>query len=171
MSDQPPILPNHRESSHGRARGSSRLIARADRDDFVRNLLTVLDVNPDAFPPGALDYWPGGEPLALSPSASDREPVVTLVQIKLHCHIEPDQTVEDNQLLLLEMAAHIHTENVLRRPGELDASAPENVKLAVLVLIAHWYRNREAIADQTMTTVPLAYDALLSPEREYSEFY
>lgn len=109
----------------------------------------------------------------LSPSAGGREAVVTLDEIKMHCRIEPDQTVEDSYLLSLEMAAHIHIENDLRRPNQLDASAPENIKLAMLVLIAHWYRNREAvdIVTGSVDTVPLAYSALLSTEREYSADY
>jgi hypothetical protein len=111
----------------------------------------------------------------LSPSASDRDSVLTLEEIKVHCKIELDQTVEDAYLEQLEMAAHIHTENSLRRPGELDATAPENIKMAMLMLIAHWYRNREAVGEGSgssgMSTVPLGYDALLSTEREYSLFY
>jgi uncharacterized phage protein (predicted DNA packaging) len=149
------ILPNHRISAH-------------DRDDFVRNLRTVLDAEP-----GLLDgeqIWPR-PPAPLSPSEEDREPVLLLDEIKMHCRIDLDQTEEDEYLAGLEMAARIHTENSLRRPGALDQSAPENIKQAMLVLIAHWYRNREAVSAGSLDAVPLAYEALISTERDYSAYY
>jgi Phage gp6-like head-tail connector protein len=136
-----------------------------DRDNFVRNLLTILE-------PGAslVDPTMGG-PVAgrpLSPSVAGDPPVLTLDQIKLHCHIELDQTAEDDELLLLERAARIHTQNKLRR--QFDADVGENTKLAMLVLIAHWYRNREAIVTGTIQGVtPLAYDAILISERDFPE--
>jgi hypothetical protein len=142
-----------------------------DRDDFIRNLHTVL------LDDGRWVWTRDGTvpaptpPLPLSPSASGREPVLTLAQMKIQCHIELDQTEEDDLLLQYEMAARIHTENVTRRPGQLDASAPENIKQAMLVLVAHMYRNREALGSDKMVELPLAYCALIATEVEYSNFY
>lgn len=44
---------------------------------------------------------------------------------------------------------------------------PKSIKQAMLLLIGHWYENREAVENQNkpMTQVPLAVDALLSPYR------
>jgi uncharacterized phage protein (predicted DNA packaging) len=132
-----------------------------DRDNFVRNLITILYAG----------WWWGAageepvEPKPISGSIREAPPVVTLDEIKLHCHIEPDQTAEDSLLQMLEMAAHLHTQNKLRRA--FDATVGENVKLAMLVLIAHWYRNREASSALRLAEVPMAYDALLSPERDF----
>ena len=151
------ILPNHR-------------ISRQDRDDFVTNLLTVLDVDPDLVRVPQLPTRRALPREPLSPGASG-EPVLTLPEIKMHCRIEQDQTVDDEYLTQLEMAARIHTENSLRRPGELDSTAPENIKMAMHVLIAHWYRNREAVVTGSLGVVPLAYDSLLSTERNYVNFY
>lgn len=152
------ILPNSR-------------ISKFDRDDFVRNLLTVLHVDPELW----LFLWPQQfeeplPPVPLSPSAAGREAVLTLPEIKLHCHIEPAVTAEDSYLQQLEMAARLHTENALNRRGALGADAPENVKQAMLVLIAHWYRNRESVSEGEMSPVPMAYDSLLSTEKDYAGF-
>lgn len=133
-----------------------------DRDNFVRNLITILT-------PG---WWWGAPPTTdppppspLSKSAKDLTPILTLDQIKIHCHIELDQTAEDDLLKGMEMAARLHTQNVLRR--DLDDTVGENVKLAMGMLIAHWYRNRESVGTDKFVMLPLSYMALLSPERLY----
>jgi hypothetical protein len=135
-----------------------------DRDNFVRDLVTVLLGDPAAVE--GLGALLPSRPL--SKSIKSVAPVVTLEQIKLHCHV--DGSDEDALLLDLEMAAHIHTQNVLRR--EFGATVGENVKLAMLVLIAWWYRNREAVITGTIVALaPLSYTALLQPERDYPGVY
>lgn len=135
----------------------------SDRDNFVRNLLTV----PDSIVP-VVDVAPRTA-RPLSPSVADLPPILTLDEIKLHCRIESDQTVEDPLLTGYERAARIHTQNILRRV--LDETCGENVRLAMLVLIAHWYRQREAVSPLRLAEVPLAYLALLWPERDLSDAY
>ena len=152
----PPILPNSR-------------IAKSDRDDFITNLLTVLEINPLIYYPDLPASTPTPPPL--SDPVADREPVATLAEVKLHCRVELDQTDEDSELMLLERAAHLHTENVLRRQGQLDADAPENIKTAVLILVAHWYRNREAVVAGRIEVIPFTYNALISTEKNYAGFY
>jgi uncharacterized phiE125 gp8 family phage protein len=45
---------------------------------------------------------------------------------------------------------------------------PENVKLAMLLLIGHWYENREAVlTGATSKQIEFAVDALLGPERVF----
>ena len=93
--------------------------------------------------------------------------VVTLDEIKLHCRIDYDQDLDDSLLLLYEGAARRHTENVLQS-APLDESADDNVKAAVLFLIAHWYRTREAVViGATPAAIPFGYDALLFPEKHF----
>jgi uncharacterized phage protein (predicted DNA packaging) len=135
-----------------------------DQDNFVRNLITILQ--PGWWVGGGTVVHPGPSPL--SKTAKDLAPVLTLDQIKLHCHIELDQTAEDTLLKDLEMAARLHTQSVLRR--SIDDTVGENVKQALLVLIAHWYRNRETVLVGSISSViPLTYTALLSTERNYPE--
>jgi hypothetical protein len=95
-------------------------------------------------------------------------PLLTLDQIKLHCHIELDQTEEDALLLDYEMAARLHTENYLRY--QIDNTMGENIKQACLMLVAHWYRNREAVSTGRGSVgeqMPLAYMSLLHLERDF----
>src|SRR5262245_22237874 len=122
-----------------------------DQDNFIRDLVTVG--YGWAFP--WWPWWPGGgaasepaPPVEPSPSASTREPVLTLSQVKLHLRIEPEETVEDTYLLDLEMAARLHAENFLRY--QIDAAVGENIKRALLFLIGHFYRNREAVTLGTL---------------------
>src|SRR4029450_10570506 len=133
-----------------------------DQDNFVRDLGTVLGEGRSGIMGGGSVPPP---PVTPSPSAASRPPVVTLLWIKTHCHIEQDQTVEDDYLKQLEMAARLHTEYYLR--SQLDDPVRENSKQAMLGLSDHWYRTREPVSDGKYAELPLAYCALLSLEKDY----
>ena len=45
---------------------------------------------------------------------------------------------------------------------------PSSVKHAALLLIGHWYENREAASEIKIETLPLAVDALLMPYRSWT---
>jgi uncharacterized phiE125 gp8 family phage protein len=45
------------------------------------------------------------------------------------------------------------------------ASVPEDLKLAMKLLIGHWYEHRESVTVGNMKEIPMAYDALISPYR------
>lgn len=142
-----------------------------DRDNFVRNLVTVLDGYWISQGWGSLfdagnpyDYISDIE-IPLTPSAVGRVPVLTLPEIKMHLRIDDLETAEDTYLAGLEMAARLNIETILRR--EIDTDVGENVKQAQKFLIGHYYRNREAVGSDKLTPVPMAVEALLSPERDY----
>ncbi len=168
MSDQPPILPNIRIPTQELADegGPALPVALEDRDNFIRNLGTMLTGGTAWTDSDGTNTPP--PPVTPSPSAEGREPVVTLAQIKQQCHIELDQTYEDDYLTQLEMAARLHTENYLRY--QIDAAVGENIKQALLILIADWYRNRELMRDGRWVDAPIAYKALLSVERDYPTY-
>lgn len=42
---------------------------------------------------------------------------------------------------------------------------PEDIKLAILLLVGSWHKQREAVSDRPMKEVPFAVDALLQPYR------
>ena len=162
----PPPIPYVRVPTDPQPAASYEPGAYEDQDNFVRNLVTF------AYPYG-YSWWDDSTatpppPVVPSDSASGRAPVLTLDQIKLHCHIEQDQTVEDPLLTNLEMAARLHTENYLRY--QIDDQVGENIKQAMLLLVAHLYRNREAVTSGRAAIgaeLPLGYEALLFPERDF----
>lgn len=167
MSDQPPILPNVQVPTQqlDNLGGPALPVALEDRDNFIRDMGTVLtgtawtDGDGTASPP---------PPVTPTGSASSRDPVLTLPEIKAQCHVELDQTYDDTYLTQLEMAARLHTENYLRYT--IDATVGENIKQALLILIADWYRNRELMRDGRWVDAPIAYKALLSVERDYPTY-
>lgn len=144
-----------------------------DRDNFVRDQVTVgtgfywgdwpwwwwFGGGPDTTPPA---------PVTPTPSAATRAPVLDLDDIKMHLRIEPGVTVEDDYVMSLEMAARLHAENYLRY--QIDSGCGENIKQALLFLIGHFYRNREAVTLGTLMRsdpMVLAFNALLFPERDF----
>lgn len=44
---------------------------------------------------------------------------------------------------------------------------PASIAQAMLLLIGHWYANREAASEKPLTNLPLAVDALLAPHKFY----
>jgi hypothetical protein len=48
-----------------------------------------------------------------------------------------------------------------------DNSVPASIKHAILLLVGHWYANREAVTENKLTTLPLAVDALLERWKYY----
>jgi uncharacterized phiE125 gp8 family phage protein len=51
--------------------------------------------------------------------------------------------------------------------GDAADAVPAALRQAILLLIAHWYRNRAAVGDAAQTSLPLAFDALITPFRRY----
>jgi uncharacterized phiE125 gp8 family phage protein len=50
--------------------------------------------------------------------------------------------------------------------GAADADdVPQPIRTAILLLVAHWYQNREAVAAAADTALPLGVEALLAPFR------
>lgn len=46
------------------------------------------------------------------------------------------------------------------------AEVPSALKLAIMQLAAHWYENRAAVSDLTLSETPLAVDRLIAPYRK-----
>jgi uncharacterized phiE125 gp8 family phage protein len=49
--------------------------------------------------------------------------------------------------------------------GVADSAVPAPIKHAILLMVGHWYANREAVAPGQMYDVPMAVDALIRPYR------
>jgi len=106
--------------------------------------------------------------------------MIDLSVIRSHCRIDDDFTGDDNLLEIYIGAAARYVETWTRRklyktndePGFADDAnrllLDDDVRTAMLLLIGHWYANREAVVSgSTAAELPLAVEALLQPWRIY----
>ncbi|WP_333603001.1 head-tail connector protein [Pantoea eucrina] len=105
--------------------------------------------------------------------------MIELLTVKTHCRIDDDDTSEDDLLTIYIGAAKRHVENFTRRtlyatntdPGfESDEDRlllDDDVRTAMLLLVGHWFANREAVSDKSLSEIPLAVNALLQPYKIY----
>lgn len=106
--------------------------------------------------------------------------MLDLSLIKVHLRLDDDHTGEDILLQAYGNAAWKLAQNKTGRlfvdADELPEGAAENallldddVRLAMLLLVAHWYEHREAASEVAgMKVLPLAVDALLGPHRWFT---
>lgn len=106
--------------------------------------------------------------------------MLTVDQVKHHCNIEQDFT-EDNDWITARIKAAVrYVENYTRRTLYDSADDPlyltdldallygEDIETAMLMLIAHWYSNREAVVTGvSVATLDFAVEAFLQPYRIY----
>lgn len=106
--------------------------------------------------------------------------------IKQHVRLEPDFDEDDTLLDTYATAAQRLVENRTGRklyatatdvPKDPETGEPtddsalvldDDLTTAMLLLIGHWYANREAVVIGSITSdVPMAVDALISPYRHF----
>ncbi|MCL6744432.1 head-tail connector protein [Kosakonia sp. R1.Fl] len=100
--------------------------------------------------------------------------------VRGHCRIDDDFTGDDNLLEIYTGAAARYVETWTRRklyktsddPGFADDAdrllLDDDIRTVMLLLIGHWYANREAVNIGNITSeIPLAVEALLQPHRIY----
>lgn len=98
---------------------------------------------------------------------------VTLQELMAQTNALPDDAT------LLELYADAAEEQIevdTNRPlaeliPEGESSYPKKIKLAVLLLVGHWYRNREAFSTVEMKEVPKTYNTLVASFRDYAKPY
>lgn len=99
--------------------------------------------------------------------------MLDLDRVKVHLKIDGDE--EDLLVAGYVEAAKAHValhcnrelvESEPNSPGQMGFTA--DVEQAVLLLVGHWYANREAVVIGTISTaVPLAVDRLLWPRKRF----
>lgn len=126
------------------------------------------------------DAWPKARALVMPV-----RPIQSLVAVKVYAHDDSSATL-DNDDFILDGAA-IPARLVWRGNGsppapgrrangiEVDfvagfgdaaSDVPQPIRQALLLLVAHWYENREPVEiGATATTIPSAVSELLSPYR------
>lgn len=96
------------------------------------------------------------------------EDVVTLEELKAQMNVDYDDEVNDAYITRLGRAA---TSSIIRRTRrtqeELTAigggTFPEELRLAIVQLAAHWYRVRETVSGTSQAAVPFSLDFLVKP--------
>jgi uncharacterized phage protein (predicted DNA packaging) len=98
---------------------------------------------------------------------------VTLQELMAQTNALPEDAT------LLELYADAAEEQIevdINRPlteliPEGGDSYPNKIKLAVLLLVGHWYRNREAFSTVEMKEVPKTYNTLVASFRDFAKPY
>lgn len=111
---------------------------------------------------------------------ADPADVIDLDIVKNHCRVEPDFTLDDSLFQIYTGAAKRYVETWTRRTLYLLNTDPgydtdenrllldDDIRAAMLLLIGHWYANREAVNIGNITSpVPFAVGSLLQPYRIY----
>jgi len=106
--------------------------------------------------------------------------MLTVEQVKYHCNLEQEFTEDDLWITARIKAAARYVEKYTRRRLYEKADDPqyladpdsllygEDIETAMLMLIAHWYANREAVNVGNITSsLDFAVEALLQPYRIY----
>ncbi len=147
--------------------------ARAHVENWIgKRLVTqTWDMTRDDFPVGSreimLPYGPvqsiasityintGGQSTVLSPS------IYVLDVASFMARVYPDYT------LIWPVTRYQRNAVVIRYVTGYGAytAVPANIIHAMLLLVGHWYENRELVVDSRVNVIPQTVDALLSSER------
>ena len=88
---------------------------------------------------------------------------VTVCEVKTHLRIEDDE--EDAYIETLISQAQAAAEDFCRVSFE-DGSAPEPVRLAVILMVSHYYEYRDGNDHVAYRTMREAFENLLYPYRD-----
>lgn len=113
----------------------------------------------------------------------------TLSDIKRQCSIDVDDPDHDELLTVYLFAARDHIARKLNRnifdltseialdtdTGKpinandlaMDTNAGYSLKLAALLVVGHWFENRESTSTLTIKEVPMSFNSLLESYRVY----
>ena len=96
--------------------------------------------------------------------ADDYLPVDQVLPVELiKIHIRSDRTDEDDYLLLLRDAAVSHFADHTGQILADDVPVYPAIQQGLLLLISHWYENREMTTERPLSEAPAATYALWSP--------
>ena len=93
--------------------------------------------------------------------------VVTVAEAKAHLRLESDE--EDAFIESLIEQAQAVAEDYCR--VTFEPPAPEPVRLAVLLMVAHYYENRDTPERQIYVTLRMAFENLLYPYRDITKMF
>ena len=93
--------------------------------------------------------------------------VVTVDEARAHLRIDHDE--EDAYLVGLIAKAQAVAEDYCR--VSFSDQAPEPVRLAVLLMVSHYYENRDNPDKQVYVTMRIAFENLLYPYRDVDRMF
>ena len=93
--------------------------------------------------------------------------VVTVDEAKAHLRIQHDD--EDAYLASLIQKSQAAAEDYCRVP--FDEKSPQAVHLAVLLIVSHYYENRDNPDKHIYLTMRMAFENLLYPHRDVQAMF
>jgi len=93
--------------------------------------------------------------------------VVSVDEVKNHLRIQHDD--ENSYLESLVVQAQAAAEDFCR--VTFDNNAPETVRLAVMLMVSHFYENRDNPDKQVYLTMRMAFENLLYPHRDVNQMF
>ena len=94
--------------------------------------------------------------------------ILTVDEVKVHLRIDNDE--EDEYIETLIRQAQAAAENYCRVAFEDDA-APGPVRLAVMLMVSHYYENRDNPDRAVYGTMRIAFENLLYPYRDPDKMF
>ncbi len=99
--------------------------------------------------------------------------ILTVDEVKTHLRIEDDD--EDAYITGLIRQAQATAEDFCRTSfepnGEESVTAPEPVRLAVLLMVSHYFENRDNPDRAVYGTMRIAFENLLYPYRDPEKMF
>ena len=93
--------------------------------------------------------------------------VVTVEEAKAHLRIQHDD--EDDYITSLIEQSQATAEDYCR--VTFDEKAPQAVRLAVLLMVSHYYENRDNPDKHIYLTMRMAFENLLYPHRDLQQMF
>ena len=93
--------------------------------------------------------------------------ILTVDEVKIHLRIQHAE--EDEYLESLIAQAQGAAEDFCR--AEFQSAAPEPVRLAVLLMVSHYYENRDNPDRQVYLAMRTAFENLLYPHRDPEKMF
>ena len=93
--------------------------------------------------------------------------ILTIDEVKNHLRIQHAE--EDELISTLIAQAQAVAEDYCR--VQFSDSAPEPVRLAVMLMVSHYYENRDNPDRQVYVTMRIAFENLLYPYRDPSKMF
>ena len=93
--------------------------------------------------------------------------ILTIEEVKAHLRIQHDE--EDELIEGFIAQAQAVAEDYCR--VQFEDTAPEPVRLAVLMMVSHYYENRDNPDRQVYMTMRIAFENLLYPYRDPAKMF